>query len=75
MSIKEVSHKLRIPKHTLRFWEKELNGITVPHRTDGGQRRYTLEHISTIKEIKKFRKKGMSLTEIKGKLSIRFKQN
>lgn len=68
-TIQQLSQKLKIPKPTLRFWEKELDGIIVPFRTNGRQRRYTLEHISIIKEIKKFRKKGMSLAEVKRRLT------
>jgi len=69
MTIQQLSLKLKIPKSTLRFWEKELDGILVPLRTQGGQRRYTPAHIPIINEIKKFRKKGMSLVEVKRKLS------
>jgi DNA-binding transcriptional MerR regulator len=64
-SIEEVSLKLRIPKHTLRFWERAFEGIFVPHRTPGGQRRYTFENIATIGQIKELRKKGMRLPDIK----------
>lgn len=69
LSIQEVSDLLKIPKPTLRFWEKELDGIIVPLRTQGGQRRYTAENISVVEEIKELRKRGMSLAEIKRKLS------
>jgi len=69
ISIQQLSQRLSIPKPTLRFWEKELEGIIVPLRSRGGQRRYTLENISIIEEINKFRIKGMSLAEIKSKLS------
>ena len=68
LSIQQLSERLSIPKPTLRFWEKELEGIIVPLRTRGGQRRYTLENISTIEEVNKLRMKGMSLAEIKKNL-------
>jgi len=68
-SIQQVSSRLNIPKATLRFWEKELDGIIVPIRTQGGQRRYTVEHISIIKDIVNLKKKKMRLTEIKRKIS------
>jgi DNA-binding transcriptional MerR regulator len=68
ISIQEVSALLNVPKPTLRFWEKELEGILAPLRTDGGQRRYTVENIAVIEEIKKLKSKGMSLPEIKRKL-------
>jgi DNA-binding transcriptional MerR regulator len=65
LTIKEVSQWLGVSRHTLRFWEKELSGIIVPLRTKGGQRRYTLEHLFLIDEIKRLKKKGLSLVDIK----------
>ena len=73
-SIQEVSVLLNVPKPTLRFWEKEFEGILVPLRTDGGQRRYTVENIAVIEEIKKLKRKGMSLPEIKRKFSDSHKE-
>ena len=67
-SIQQVSTKLNIPKPTLRFWEKEFEGLLQPLRTDGGQRRYTCEHIAIVEKINAFRKAGFSLVEIKRKL-------
>jgi DNA-binding transcriptional MerR regulator len=67
--IQQISRKLDIPKSTLRFWEKELEGFILPVRTSGGQRRYTMEHLSIIIEISRMRKQGMSISEIKQKLS------
>jgi DNA-binding transcriptional MerR regulator len=64
-TIKQLSQKLNIPKPTLRFWEKELNGIIIPFRTPGGQRRYTVENLKVIKHIHRLRKEGMSILEIK----------
>jgi DNA-binding transcriptional MerR regulator len=69
LTIQQLSLKLKIPKPTLRFWEKELDDILIPQRTKGGQRRYTFENVITIKEIKKLKETGMSLVEIKRKLS------
>jgi hypothetical protein len=51
-SIQELSTKLNIPKPTLRFWGKEFEGILLPLRTNGGQRRYVPEHVSILSEIK-----------------------
>ncbi|MBW2662579.1 MAG: MerR family transcriptional regulator [Deltaproteobacteria bacterium] len=67
-TIQQLSFKLDIPKPTLRFWEKELDGIIVPIRTRGKQRRYNLEHLTIIGKVKELREKGMSLSEIKYKL-------
>ena len=67
-SIQQLSTKLNIPKPTLRFWEKEFEGILLPLRTNGGQRRYTYEHVAIIEEIKMLKKEGLSLVKIKRKL-------
>ena len=68
LTIQEVSDQSNVTKHTLRFWEKELDGILVPHRTKGGQRRYTPKHLFLIEEIKRLKKKGLSLPAIKRRL-------
>ena len=68
LSIHEVSQRLNVTKHTLRFWEKKLDGIIVPLRTPGGQRRYTPEHLFIIEKIKKLKNMGLSLVDIKIKL-------
>lgn len=68
-SIEEASLQLKIPKYTLRFWEKTFAGILVPIRTKGGQRRFTPENMELIQEIKKLREKGMSLSDVKRELN------
>ena len=75
VSIQHLSLRLKIPKSTLRFWEREFEGVLVPLRTQGGQRRYTSEHVSIIKEIKELKEKGMTLAEIKRELNNRDKGN
>ena len=67
-SIQEVSNKVNVPKSTLRYWEKEFHGILVPTRTEGGQRRYEVEHLVILEEIKSLKKKGESIAEIRNKL-------
>ncbi len=67
-TIQQLSVKLNIPKPTLRFWEKELNGFIVPFRTPGGQRRYSAKNIQAIEKIHKFRQAGMSVAEIRKSL-------
>ena len=69
LTIQQLSRMFKIPKPTLRFWEKEFEGILVPLRTRGGQRRYTIEHISIIEEINDLKKRGLSLGEIRRELS------
>jgi DNA-binding transcriptional MerR regulator len=72
LTIQEVSERLGLTKHTLRFWEKELDGVIMPLRTKGGQRRYTLEHLFVIDEIKRLKTKGLSLANIKEELDNRY---
>ena len=72
LTIQEVSDRAGISKHTLRFWERELNGVITPLRTKGGQRRYTLEHVLVVEEIKRLKGKGYSLDDIKRDLNRRF---
>ena len=73
-TIQQVSLALNIPKPTLRFWEKALDGIVLPLRTQGGQRRYNAEHIATIEDIAYLKKRGMSLSEIREQLSRQYKK-
>ena len=72
LTIEEVSQRLGLSKHTLRFWEKELEGVIVPLWTKGGQRRYTLEHLFVIDEIKRLKAEGLSLTNIREELDNRY---
>jgi UDP-N-acetylglucosamine 4,6-dehydratase len=67
-SIQQISTKLNIPKPTLRFWEQQFKGLLLPMRTNGGQRRYSSEHVAIIQEIKTLKKEGLSLAKIKTKL-------
>ena len=69
LTIQQASQRLKVTKHTLRFWEKELNGVLTPLRTQGGQRRYTSEHLYLIEEIKRLKRKGLNLVDIKEKLN------
>jgi len=65
LTISEVSRLTNTPRHTLRFWEKEFEGILTPMRTKGGQRRYTEETVVVIEQIRRLRKDGASLAKIK----------
>jgi len=72
LTIQELSDRAGISKHTLRFWERELKGVIVPMRTKGGQRRYTVEHLLVVEEIKRLKGKGRSLDDIRRDLNQRF---
>jgi DNA-binding transcriptional MerR regulator len=65
LTMKQVCELTGLVSSTLRFWEKEFEGLLVPLRTNGGQRRYSSEALLLIKEIKKRRDQGISLPEIK----------
>ena len=65
LSIQEVSRELNVQKHTLRYWEKEFQGILVPTRTEGGQRRYTTEHLEILEKIKSLKREGKSIANIR----------
>lgn len=54
-SINEVSRLTGVPAHTIRFWEKDFNSYLRPAKTPGGQRRYCMRDIETIKRIKQLR--------------------
>jgi DNA-binding transcriptional MerR regulator len=68
MTIQEMSEKARVSTHTLRFWERVFEGVIVPLRTKGGQRRYTTDQLFMIEEIKRSRSQGLSLPDIKAAL-------
>ena len=68
LSIQEVSKKLNVPKPSLRYWEKRFQGILVPVRTEGGQRRYSIEQLAIVEQIILLKKEGKSLSEIEEKL-------
>lgn len=68
LSIREVSRRTGLAKHTLRFWEHEMDGILAPLRTKGRQRRYAAEHLSVIEEIKKLKADGLTLDDIRNEM-------
>jgi len=68
LSIGEVSKLYRISSYTLRYWEKEFDGILNPNRTKGGQRRYSKKCLRTVDEIKRLLKE--ELYSIKGAKKI-----
>ena len=65
LTIKQVSKALKIPPHTIRFWEREMGGLLNPLRTEGGQRRYLDEHIELLQRIGELRRTGLGLGEIR----------
>jgi len=74
-TIQDVSKRSGVSTHTLRFWEKELNGVIVPERTKGGQRRYTMDDLLIIEKIKSLKGNGLSLNDIRNKMSQSLEAN
>ena len=54
MPISELSKKLDIPAHTLRYWEKEFPEVMTPTTGAGGRRYYRPEMVDNIAAIKKY---------------------
>ena len=53
-SINDVSKRLDVPAHTLRYWEKQFENLN-PRKDGHGNRYYTLEDQELIKRIKYIR--------------------
>ncbi|MDW2994837.1 MAG: MerR family transcriptional regulator [Alphaproteobacteria bacterium] len=51
-SINDVSKRLGIPAHTLRYWEKQFPSAVKPTTGAGGRRYYRAETVDTLVMIK-----------------------
>jgi DNA-binding transcriptional MerR regulator len=70
-TIQQVSRRCDVSKSTLRFWEKKFGDRLSPLRSEGGQRRYSAEHVQAVAVIKRLKAEGLSLEEINACLSPR----
>ncbi len=61
--IGEVAEQLNTTVRTIRYYEEEA--LLTPHRTNGGTRLYTKQHISRLKAINHLTKNGFSLDLIR----------
>ena len=52
LTISEVSSKLELPKHVLRFWETKFSSLK-PMKRGGGRRYYRPKDIVFLKQIRK----------------------
>jgi DNA-binding transcriptional MerR regulator len=68
MTIQQVSERLKLPKSTIRFWEKEFEGLIQPTRSAGGQRRYCEDDMTALASIHGLKQQGLSLAQIKEQL-------
>ncbi len=65
-SINDVSKRLSIPAHTLRYWEKQFPMAVRPTTGAGGRRYYraeTIERLTIIKEL--LYRHGMTIAGVK----------
>jgi DNA-binding transcriptional MerR regulator len=63
MNIGEVADQLKTTIRTIRYYEDE--GLLEPHRTDGGTRLYSDQHINRLKAILHLVNNGFSLEVIR----------
>lgn len=68
MTIQQVSERLKLPKSTIRYWEKEFEGFVRPTRSAGGQRRYSEDDLAALASIYARKKQGLSLAQIRQQL-------
>ena len=80
-TISNVSKKLKIPPHVLRFWEKKFTSIN-PKKSLSGRRYYSSEDIENLLMIKKllyvegFTIKGaVSIIDKKSQQDIKISEN
>ena len=66
LSINEVSKRLSIPAHTLRYWEKQFPVLIRPTTGAGGRRYYrteTFERLVVLKDL--LYSRGMTIAGVK----------
>lgn len=65
-SINEVSKRLSVPAHTLRYWEKQFPVIIRPTTGSGGRRYYRAETVQRLEAIKDLLyNRGMTISGVK----------
>lgn len=65
-SINEVSKRLAIPAHTLRYWEKQFPVAIRPTTGAGGRRYYRAETVARLETIKDLLyNRGMTIAGVK----------
>ena len=65
-SINEVSKRMSVPAHTLRYWEKQFPTIIRPTTGAGGRRYYraeTVDRLFVVREL--LYKRGMTIAGVK----------
>lgn len=65
-SINEVSKRLSVPAHTLRYWEKQFPNIIRPTTGAGGRRYYRTETVDKLIAIQDLlHNRGMTIAGVK----------
>jgi DNA-binding transcriptional MerR regulator len=66
LSINDVSKKLDLPAHTLRYWEKQFPAAIKPTTGAGGRRYYRAETVTALESIKDLLyNRGMTIAGVK----------
>lgn len=66
LSINEVSKKLDVPAHTLRYWEKQFGTVIKPTTGANGRRYYRPETVDAIAKIREYLySNGMTIAGVK----------
>lgn len=66
LSINDVSKRLDIPAHTLRYWEKQFPAAIKPTTGAGGRRYYRMETVGALESIKDLLyNRGMTIAGVK----------
>ena len=68
-TVGQATEFLGVNPPTLRRWERE--GLVSPHRTDGGQRRYTRKELDQLQEIAQLTDEGVTAAGIRKVLELR----
>jgi MerR family transcriptional regulator/heat shock protein HspR len=68
-TVGQATELLGVNPPTLRRWERD--GLISPHRTDGGQRRYTRKELDKLQEIAQLSDEGVTSAGIRRVLELR----
>src|SRR4051794_29566025 len=60
LAIKDVAERTGLAAGTIRMWEQRY-GFPVPHRTSSGYRRYRPDDVDTLRRVRAYRGRGLSI--------------
>ena len=71
LTINQVAMITKVPKSTLRYWEKTFSEFLNPNRNEGGRRTYYAADVRKIMEVKHILKEeGYTITGARKKLGL-----